>query len=233
VQTIYDKRPDIDDRPSRQRKSYPEIRDEEFWHLYDKAKAYSMIHVPGFFNIYQSMQYLKASSIQGALVECGCFLGGSSIFIELCADQMGMADWPIVVFDTFAGFPPDSYDTRRGERVKGPSYKSFREAVMANFREALGRESRAQFIEGDVVQTLPQTKTGPVALMRLDTDFYPSTKAEMDVLYPRLCRGGVLIVDDYGTYEGSRKAVDEYFAGHTLAPLLFRIDGGVFAGIKP
>jgi O-methyltransferase len=47
--------------------------------------------------------------------------------------------------------------------------------------------------------------------LRLDTDFYSSTKIELEILYPRLVKGGVLIIDDYGSWEGSKRAVDEYF----------------------
>lgn len=72
-----------------------------------------------------------------------------------------------------------------------------------------------------------------MALLRLDTDFYSSTKIELEVLYPQLCPGGVLIVDDYGLFQGARKATDEYFAAADRKPLLNRIDVGVWAGVKP
>ena len=55
-----------------------------------------------------------------------------------------------------------------------------------------------------------------IAILRLDTDFYESTKAELETLYPRLSPGGELIVDDYGEWAGARKAVDEYFSGQAV-----------------
>ena len=84
-----------------------------------------------------------------------------------------------------------------------------------------------------VEETLPTLDIRIIALLRLDTDFYASTRAELEHLYGKLVRGGVLIVDDYGIVQGSRRATDEFLAGLPAPPLLNRIDGGVWAGVKP
>ena len=88
-------------------------------------------------------------------------------------------------------------------------------------------------VEGDVAQTLLSSAPSSIALLRLDTDWYESTKVGLEVLYPKLAVGGVCILDDYGHWEGARKAVDEYFAAHGPRPLMHPIDysGRVF--IKP
>jgi O-methyltransferase len=75
-----------------------------------------------------------------------------------------------------------------------------------------------------VEDTLPDQAPERIALLRLDTDWYASTKHELEQLYPRLAEGGVLIVDDYGHYEGARRAVDEYFRAAGEPVLLNRID---------
>jgi hypothetical protein len=75
-----------------------------------------------------------------------------------------------------------------------------------------------------VEDTLPAEAPEKLAILRLDTDWYSSTKHELETLYPRLAEGGVLIVDDYGHYEGARRAVDEYFAETGQRVLLSRID---------
>ncbi len=77
------------------------------------------------------------------------------------------------------------------------------------------------FIKGDVCETLKDTKNIPkeIAILRLDTDWYESTKVELEVLYPKLSHKGVLIIDDYGHWEGARKAVDEYFSSASYKPL--------------
>jgi hypothetical protein len=88
-----------------------------------------------------------------------------------------------------------------------------------------------KFVVGDILETLNVKKNIPkqIALLRLDTDWYQSTKKEMDVLYPVLSEQGVLIVDDYGHWKGSKKAVDEYFENANQKPNIERID---YTGIK-
>jgi hypothetical protein len=92
---------------------------------------------------------------------------------------------------------------------------------------------RVHFVEGRVEDTLPAHAPEQLALLRLDTDWYESTRAEMEHLYPRLVPGGVLIIDDYGHWEGARRAVDEHFAAHGPAPLLHRIDYTARIAVKP
>ena len=82
---------------------------------------------------------------------------------------------------------------------------------------------RIHFVEGKVEDTIPAHAPERIALLRLDTDWYESTRHELEHLYPRLSRGGVLIIDDYGHWQGARQAVDEYF-GDAHAALLNRID---------
>jgi O-methyltransferase len=93
--------------------------------------------------------------------------------------------------------------------------------------------SRIHFVEGAVEDTLPDRAPGEIALLRLDTDWYASTKHELEHLYPRLVAGGVLILDDYGYWQGARRAVDEYFAAKGEPLLLNRIDGTARIAIRP
>jgi O-methyltransferase len=80
-------------------------------------------------------------------------------------------------------------------------------------------------IEGDVLETLDhKPPKGPIALLRLDTDWYESTKKELTVLFPLLVKGGILLLDDYGHFKGAAKAVDEYFSSLGIVPLLQRVD---------
>lgn len=232
LRNVYDLRPQIEENGTRQRENFPEIRGEEFWELYDLAKPYSMLAITGFYNLYQSVRYLAANEIPGDFVECGALFGGACIFIGLLRQRLGLRDRTIHVFDTFAGFPPGSEDVGRGGPTKGPSYESFYEPVVANFEATCGTDG-VEFHVGDVAETLPRFRARPLALMRLDTDYYVSTKVELELLYPMLTSGGVMIIDDYGYYEGSRRATDEYLDGWRDRPLLNRIDSAVWAGAKP
>ena len=91
-----------------------------------------------------------------------------------------------------------------------------------------------KFIKGDVCETLKTNKNIPaeISVLRLDTDWYESTKAELEILYPRLSDRGVLIIDDYGHWEGAKKAVDEYFSSQEYKPLFNVIDRTGRSAIK-
>ena len=92
---------------------------------------------------------------------------------------------------------------------------------------------RLHFVKGMVEDTIPTVMPPEIALLRLDTDFYYSTKHELVHLYPRLASGGVLIIDDYGAMPGCRRAVDEYAAEHQLRWFLTRLDAHVRLLVKP
>jgi hypothetical protein len=91
-------------------------------------------------------------------------------------------------------------------------------------------ESHVTYVKGRVEDTLPANAPEQVSVLRLDTDWYESTRHELVHLYPRLSSGGVLIIDDYGYWAGARKAVDEYFSGSLF---LSRIDETGRIAIKP
>lgn len=213
---------------------YSEIQGDEFKELFALACPFSMVHVPGFYNVYQSLNYIRDNSIPGDLVECGCALGGVAIFMRLCLTRWGM-DRTIHLFDTFVGPPIGSRDIIHGgqELVWSAAMENHRVGTEQNIIDVTGSLEGFRIVEGFVEQTLPATTMPELALLRLDTDFYESTKIEFELLYPKLRRGGVLIIDDYGYFQGSRRATDEYLATIRPTPLLNRIDQGVWAGVKP
>lgn len=232
--TAHDAAPHIDSLPTRNRESYPEITDSTFWSFYEKARKFSLVHITGFYNVYQSLQYVARNRIRGNAVECGCFLGGMALFMGLVRENLGLAGMDIVLFDTFCGAPVGSTDVVMGTPFVEPcELPNYRQTVPRNIESVLGSTQGYHFAEGLVQDTLPVTDTGDVALLRLDTDYYESTAAELEALYPRLTPGGVLIIDDYGMFAGARRATDEYFATLVRPPLLNRIDVSIWAGVKP
>jgi O-methyltransferase len=149
------------------------------------------------------------------------------------------------LFDTFEGMPPptDVDKNIRGEQAaqalanedKNTSFTwaySPLDAVEANLRQTDYDQSRLKFVKGKVEDTIPAHAPEQIALLRLDTDWYESTYHELVHLYPRLSVGGVLIIDDYGHWEGARRAVDQYFAEKKLKFLLNRIDYTGRIGVK-
>lgn len=191
-------------------------------------------------------KHIAANKIDGDFVECGVWRGGHSI---LAASLFKLLGHPgrIYMFDTFQGMvEPTSEDVELLSHVSASEKfdeltnrkdgwcLASLEDVRANC-QSLGVADRVTFIEGDVGVTLDDVSRLPdrIAILRLDTDWYESTKKELEVLYPRLVPGGILIVDDYGHWAGSKQAVDEYFEKHGNRPFLQYNDYTGRCGIKP
>ncbi len=94
-------------------------------------------------------------------------------------------------------------------------------------------EDKLVFVQGMVEDTLPATAAEQLCLLRLDTDLYQFMYHELIHLYPRLTSGGIMIIDDYGFYQGSRKATDQYIAENSLKVFLNRVDDSVRLVVKP
>ncbi|MGH6741936.1 MAG: TylF/MycF/NovP-related O-methyltransferase, partial [Bradyrhizobium sp.] len=223
----------IDTLPTRQQRHFPELKDPVFWKFYHLCSPFSLVHVTGFYNVFQSIRHVAANTLPGDIVECGCFLGGVTGFLRLCCRHFGIAGKTIVVFDTFTGFTPGEKDIYMGKEQIGTQFDSFRNAFEINMREITGGLDYIRIVQGPVESTLQGSEIQDVCLIRLDTDYYSSTRTELQTLYPKLVPGGVLIVDDYGMFDGSRRATDEYIAGLDSKPLLNRIDIGIWSGVKP
>jgi hypothetical protein len=159
--------------------------------------------------------------------------------------RLGAANRHLYLYDTFAGMPPPSAadTTRSGERAADllaqgdETSHIWAIASLEDVRTAMLSvgypEDRIHFVEGLVEETLPGTAPDEIALLRLDTDWYESTRHELEHLYPRVAPEGVVIVDDYGYWQGARRAVDEYLAENGITLLLNRIDGTARIAVKP
>ncbi len=185
----------------------------------------------------QSVQYVVKHGIQGDIVECGVWKGGSMMAVARTLLESGVVDRNLRLFDTFEGMsvPTQEDVSLEGESAADLLSKSSKESslvwacgaieeVKRNLLSTGYPAERMSFIRGKVEQTIPESAPTKIALLRLDTDWYESTYHELFHLYPRLSPGGVLIIDDYGHWAGARKAVDTYFAEHNLQVLLNRID---------
>lgn len=181
-----------------------------------------------------SVDYVIDHDIPGAFVECGLWRGGSLMAVLLRLRQRGISDRDIVGFDTFTGMTEptrEDVDLRGRAAGRRRRLKSLGDAVTYAISEAevfgllisTGYDvGRIRLVAGPVEDTLPRHAPETIAVLRLDTDWYASTRHELVHLYPRLSVGGVLLIDDYGHYQGARQAVDEYLLGHRI--LMQRID---------
>lgn len=191
-------------------------------------------------------RYAVERGIEGDFVECGVWRGGNSVLAAGVFRALN-ADKSVLLFDTFAGMTAPTADdvNFRGE-VAAAKFKTSQrggynewcyapmEEVGANFQKAGLLSDRIKFIKGDVATTLADPGNLPpkISVLRLDTDWYESTKAELEILYPRLTTGGILILDDYGHWGGARKAVDEYFNAKSR-PFFQYIDHTGRLAVKP
>jgi hypothetical protein len=204
--------------------------------ILDIATRYSQSDRLRLWALLQAVQHVARNGVEGDFVECGVWKGGNLILCGLMVKELQL-DRRIWGFDTFEGMsmPTDDdfvigrqdkayarWATRQKLGFNDWSYASYEE-VERNVRNEAGIDN-ITLVKGKVEDTLDRTENIPdkIAILRLDTDWYESTRKELEVLYPRLVRGGVLIVDDYGHWSGAKKAVDEYFAANPV--WLHRID---------
>jgi hypothetical protein len=207
---------------------------ESFNKLYLECRPYTITTVQRMYELYQAIHYISRSNIQGDIVECGVWKGGSMMLAALALQERGAADRGLWLYDTFEGMTqPDERDrdysgvpaTRYfGTGEQAAYYRVGVDAVQDAMRRTRYPEQRMHFVKGRVEDTIPASAPSQIALLRLDTDWYESTRHEMEHLYPRLAPGGVLILDDYGAFVGARQAVDEYFREHGIDMWLHRID---------
>ena len=210
------------------------IRKVRPWTATSPERVYALI---------QAVQYLSASAIEGAMVECGVWKGGSMAAVArtLLLSPDPMRD--LYLFDTFEGMSTPTerdadYSGRQASEIlrDDPSSRGD-DAPLELVRKVLDEtgypQERVHFVKGKVEETIPTEAPPTIALLRLDTDWYESTKHELVHLFPRLSEGGVIIIDDYGHWRGSRQACDEYFAETGTPIFLHRIDYTGRIALKP
>jgi O-methyltransferase len=187
----------------------------------------------------EAVRYVCRNGVEGSIVECGVWRGGSMMAAARALLAEGDTGRRLFLYDTFAGMtePTDADLDRRGRSASRWMRRYGRttsgdsrwchapvDDVARNIASVGYPEDRCTFVAGRVEETIPATMPGPIAVLRLDTDWYESTAHELEHLFPLLVPGGVLILDDYGHWQGARRAVDEYLARHRVALLLTPLD---------
>jgi O-methyltransferase len=207
--------------------------------LFERVRPYTQTSRERVVTLADAVEYVVRANVAGDLVECGVWRGGSSMAVALTLLRLGAADRRLWLYDTFGRMPaPGEHDRDyAGCDVAGHESSMLGDAglslpdVQAAMRSTAYPERQIRYVPGRVEDNIPATAPDRVALLRLDTDWYESTRHELEHLYPRLSRGGVLIIDDYGHYAGARRAVDEYFAHAPI--LLARVDYTGRMAVKP
>ena len=184
-----------------------------------------------------AIRYICHRRLKGSVVECGVWRGGSSMIAALTLMQEQELSRDIFLFDTFEGMtPPSDFDIA----IDGKSAKEHLaldsdkvgvwcvaglDDVRENMMATGYPPDQIHLIKGAVEETVTESfPPGEIALLRLDTDWYESTRHELAYLFPRLVDGGILIIDDYGHWQGARKAVDEYLIENGFQFFMHRLD---------
>lgn len=199
---------------------------------------YTMTSPERLFGLMEAVKYISKNNIEGDIVECGVWRGGSMMAVAKTLIELNDRSRDLYLFDTFDGMSePEDKDVDADQMGAG-DYLRMNEKREDDFMWAYAPldvvkknlfstgypAEKINFIKGKVEDSLPNDKIREIALLRLDTDWYASTKHEMEILFPRLKKSGVLIIDDYGHWQGARKAIDEYLEKNNIKILLNRLD---------
>ena len=223
-------------RPARRGRRLPADFDAATAAICTAVAPFTMTSPERIAALVEAVRYVVRHRIPGDIVECGVWRGGSMMaaartLLDLDAERR------LQLFDTFDGMsPPTAVDRDRSGAsaaallaASDPSTSSVwarspLDEVRRNLLATGYPADRVRFVVGRVEDTLPDQAPESIAILRLDTDWYASTRHELVHLFPRLAVGGVLLIDDYGHWQGARQAVDEYLAETGARLFLQRID---------
>jgi len=226
---------------------YPPLNyDDLSLQIYHSVKDYTMTNLERVNALVEAIKYIEANNIGGTMVECGIWKGGSAMAMALTLKMLGNEEREIYLYDTFSGMnAPTDEDVLYDGTFARKKYFETRisddssawcswplENVRNNVFSTGYPKEKFHFIKGKVEDTIPQNVPESIALLRLDTDWYESTRHELKFLYPLLSVNGIIIIDDYGHWRGAKKAVDQYFSENKLKILLNRVDYTARIGIK-
>ena len=168
--------------------------------------------------------YKMIKEIPGEIVECGVFKGASYLRFAMFREIFGNPfSKKIIGFDTFSKFPETTFqddNKARNKFINSAGSDSISKDQLLKILDNKGLNKHVDLIEGDITETIPSyVKANPelkISLLNLDTDIYEPAVPILEHLYPQITKGGILMLDDYGTHPGETKAVDEYFKNKTV-----------------
>jgi O-methyltransferase len=221
--------------------------DDEAQQTIVRVKDRTMMDPEMLYALIAAVRYVCKHDIPGDIVECGVWRGGAIMAAALTLNQLESNDRRLYLYDTFAGMPrPGRRDRPLADKLDALAYFERRqtgddssdwcfasiEVVRENLATVPYDQEKFVLVEGKVEDTLPRTLPGPIAILHLDTDWYESTRHQLEHLMPLMVRGSVLIVDDYFYWSGNRDAVDEYLDHHKIPVLLTKVRRSVI-GVLP
>jgi O-methyltransferase len=210
--------------------------------IFKIVSPYTLTKLDTIQSLIDSVKYLTKNNIEGDFIECGVWKGGSIMTMIKTLQELNVNDRNIFLYDTFTGMSkPTSEDIASNGRIASELFTGVPdddpgaislEEVQRNVSSLNYDENKIHYIKGKVEDTLPKNTHEKIALLRLDTDWYESTKCELELLFPKLVKGGILIIDDYGDWDGSKKATKEYLKENGIKMMLHRLPGNERIAIK-
>jgi O-methyltransferase len=222
------------------------LRDARRRRAIKRIRPHSMVAPEGLESLYDLVRQCDAHGVPGALVECGVWHGGAAALMALATRNSGRQ---LHLFDSFAGIPEpirgidgaralsevtSAKDTPGGEMKVAWDYGERggpgSPASVRNLLLEVGYEPTLVHIhEGWFQETVPAAAPtiGQIAVLHLDADWYESTRLCLEYLFGNVTRGGVVVIDDYGAYDGCRKAVDEFIEAIPRKPPLNAVNAEI------
>ena len=225
--------------------NYSDIQGDEK-QIIEEVKEYTLTNPERIVSLIRAIEHIERYNIEGDIVECGVWKGGSMMAALKALENLKSFNREIYLYDTFEGMsePTEVDKSVRGESATKAFFNkdevwsriecfSTLNEVENNISKIDYPNEKIHFVKGKVEDTIPKVKIPEkIAILRLDTDWYESTKHELEHLYPRLVKGGIIIIDDYGHWQGCKQAVDEYFFENNIELFLQRIDYTCRMGVK-
>jgi O-methyltransferase len=231
-------------RPRRPKRPLPGHYDDDARQVIRAVKPRTMTAPDKLFALILATRYVVDHGIPGAVVECGVWRGGSMQAVARTLLTRGVTDRDLHLFDTFEGMPAPTEKDRRHDGKAASELLETKpktglvwaiaslEDVQAGMAETDYPAERIHLHRGLVEDTIPTQAPEQIAILRLDTDWYASTRHELDHLYNRVPSGGVILIDDYGYWQGAQEAVDEFLARTGARLLLLPMASGRIT-VKP
>jgi O-methyltransferase len=196
-----------------------------YWWEHNLGFPFTMISPQRLDNVEFAVRTVVTEKIPGDFLEAGVWRGGVGILMRALLESLAEPDRRVLLADSYEGLPAPTNEHDLGLILdKNWMLPASLAAVRGNFDSFGLLDDRVVFIKGYFEDTMPTLETGPLAVLRLDGDYYSSTIEVLEPLYERVSPGGFVIVDDYHLYEGCRRAVHDFFDSHRLAPTLIDID---------
>ncbi len=190
--------------------------------------AETMIGIMRLNNIQNLIESIIKLNIPGDFIETGAWRGGATIFMRAVLKAYNITDRIVWVADSFQGLPkPDGekYPSDRGDvhyTKKELSVKA--DDVRQNFLNYQLFDDQVRFLEGWFKETLPLAPIKQLSLLRLDGDMYESTMDALTNLYPKLSRGGYVIIDDWEAVPACKQAVIDFRGENSITDEIVMID---------